>query len=61
MIELYLGGSINIDNEKKFKDNSILFLLQTYYEMKQWKDSKIRRFCKCLKYLLCLIVELLHL
>lgn len=43
MIELYLGVSPNIDDEKRLRDNGVLFLLQTYFQMRQWKDDRVEK------------------
>lgn len=42
-MELYLSGSITSDEWQQLKKYDCLFLLQTFYEMKTWKEHKIQK------------------
>lgn len=42
-MELYLSGSLSEHNIKSFEEHSILFLLQTFYEMRTWTADKVKR------------------
>lgn len=46
-MELYLSGSITNDEWNQLEEQGILFLLQTFYEMKSWKEEKIKRALNC--------------
>ena len=46
-MELYLSGSITNDDYNQMEEQGVLFLLQTFYEMKSWKEEKIKRTLNC--------------
>lgn len=46
-MELYLSGTIKNDEYNQMEEQGILFLLQTFYEMKSWKEEKIKRTLNC--------------
>lgn len=41
-MELYLSGSITNDKYTQMEEQGVLFLLQTFYEMKSWKEEKVK-------------------
>lgn len=49
-MELYLSGSITNDEFKRLKEWGCLFLLQTFYEMKQWKEDKVKKVLESTKH-----------
>lgn len=46
-MELYLSGSLKNDDYNQMEEQGVLFLLQTFYEMKSWKEEKIKRTLNC--------------
>lgn len=46
-MELYLSGSMTNDEYTQMEEQGVLFLLQTFYEMKSWKEEKVNRTLNC--------------
>lgn len=49
-MELYLSGSKQNDEYNQMEEQGILFLLQTFYEMKSWKEEKNKENIELLRY-----------
>lgn len=49
-MELYLSGSFDNHNIKNLEEYEVLFLLQTFYEMRDWTEEKVNKIIRLPKY-----------